>query len=69
MKALSTNIFGFSDLKKKHQITYDLNKEDAFLVHMDNKNIKFESCSPIPIFRIKGIPEGSERRSKGRRRQ
>jgi hypothetical protein len=35
------NIFGFSDLKKKHRITYDSDKEDAFLVHMDNKIIKF----------------------------
>jgi hypothetical protein len=33
------NIFGFSALKKKHRITYDSNKEDAFLVHMDNKII------------------------------
>jgi hypothetical protein len=42
-----TNIFGFSDLKKKHRITYDSNsKEDAFLVHMDNEVIKFE-CSPL----------------------
>jgi hypothetical protein len=38
------NIFGFSDLKKKHRITYDSNKEDAFLIHMDNELIKFE-CS------------------------
>jgi hypothetical protein len=28
------NIFGFSDLKTKHRITYDSNKEDAFLVHI-----------------------------------
>jgi hypothetical protein len=39
------NIFGFSDLKKKDRITYDSDKEDAFLVHMDNEIIKFE-CSP-----------------------
>jgi hypothetical protein len=32
------NIFGFSDLKKKHRITCDSNKEDAFIVHMDNKS-------------------------------
>jgi hypothetical protein len=38
------NIFGFSDLKKKDRITYDSDKEDAFLVHMDNEIIKFE-CS------------------------
>jgi hypothetical protein len=31
------NIFGFSDLKKKHQIAYDSNKEDVFLVHVNNK--------------------------------
>jgi hypothetical protein len=40
------NIFGFSDRKKKHRITYDSNKKDAFIVHMDNENIKFE-CSPL----------------------
>jgi hypothetical protein len=62
------NIFGFSDLKKKHQITYDSDKEDAFLVHMDNKIIKFE-CSPAPILGITWIPARSERRPKGRRRQ
>jgi hypothetical protein len=39
------NIFGFSDVKKEHRITYDSNKEDAFLVHMDNEIIKLE-CSP-----------------------
>jgi hypothetical protein len=30
------NIFGLSDLKKKHRITFDSEKEDAFIVHMDN---------------------------------
>ncbi len=43
------NIFGFSDLKKKYQITYDSDKEDAFLVHMDNGIIKFE-CSPDRLY-------------------
>jgi hypothetical protein len=38
------NIFEFSDLKEKHRITYDSDKEDAFLLHMNNKIIKFE-CS------------------------
>jgi hypothetical protein len=64
------NIFGLSDLKQKHRITYNSNKEDAFLVHMDNEIIKFE-CSPyraIPIFGINWIPERSERRPKGRQR-
>jgi hypothetical protein len=43
------NIFGFSDLKKKHRITYDSNKEDAFLVHMDDETIKFK-CSPEGLY-------------------
>ena len=30
------NIFGFKDLVKLHQITYDSDKEDAFLVHTPN---------------------------------
>jgi hypothetical protein len=43
------NIFGFSDLKKKYRITYDSNKEDAFIVYMDNTIIKFE-CSPSGLY-------------------
>mgnify|MGYP002176679840 FL=1 len=43
------NIFGFSDLKKKHRITYDSDKEDAFIVHMDDEIIKFE-CSPEGLY-------------------
>ena len=38
------NIFGFVDLKRQHQVTYDSAKEDAFLVHMHGKVVKFE-CS------------------------
>ena len=43
------NIFGFSDLKKKHRITYDSDKEDAFIVHRDDGDIKFE-CSPEGLY-------------------
>ena len=43
------NIFGFSDVKKKHRITYDSDKEDAFIVHMENEIIKFE-CSPEGLY-------------------
>jgi hypothetical protein len=39
------NIFGLSDLKKKYRIAYDSEKEDGFLIHMENEIIKFE-CSP-----------------------
>jgi hypothetical protein len=34
-KTAIANIFGLSDLKKKHRITFDSEKEDAFIVHMD----------------------------------
>jgi hypothetical protein len=62
------NIFGFSDLKKKHRITYDSSKKDAFLVHMDNEIIKFKCSSwAIPIQGIKGLSAIFERRSKGSR--
>jgi hypothetical protein len=38
------NIFGFTDLKKKHRITFDSEKEDAFIVHMyQNKITRIES--------------------------
>ena len=46
------NIFGLSDLKKNHRVTYDSNKEDAFLVHMNDKIIKFE-CSPDGLYQYK----------------
>ena len=46
------NIFGLSDLKKNHRVTYDSNKEDAFLVHMNDKTIKFE-CSPDGLYQYK----------------
>jgi hypothetical protein len=43
------NIFGLSDLKKKHRITFDSEKEDAFIVHMDKGNMKFK-CSPEGLY-------------------
>jgi hypothetical protein len=43
------NIFGFSDLKKKHRITDDSDKEDAFIVHMDDHILKFE-CTPEGLY-------------------
>ena len=36
------NIFGFADLVDKHRITYDSAKEDAFLIHMPQKIVKFK---------------------------
>jgi hypothetical protein len=43
------NIFGLSDLKKKHRITFDSEKEDAFIVHMDKGNLKFK-CNPKGLY-------------------
>jgi hypothetical protein len=51
------DIFGLSDLKKKHQITYASDKEDAFLVHMDSETIKFE-CSLYQYSVSKGYQQG-----------
>ena len=36
------NFFGFTDLVDKHRITYDSAKEDAFLIHMPQKIVKFK---------------------------
>ena len=36
------NIFKFADLVDKHRITYDLAKDDAFLIHMPKKIVKFK---------------------------
>jgi hypothetical protein len=43
------NIFGLSDLKKKHRITFDSENEDAFIVHMDNGKMKF-TCNPKGLY-------------------
>jgi hypothetical protein len=40
------NTFGPSDLKKKHRITFDSDKEDAFIVHADKGSMKFKSATP-----------------------
>jgi hypothetical protein len=36
------NIFRLSELKKKHRVTYDSEKEDALIVHMKKDTLKFE---------------------------
>ena len=36
------NIFGFANLVDKHRITYDSAKEDAFIVHVKGKQLKFK---------------------------
>ncbi|WP_371077836.1 hypothetical protein, partial [Salmonella enterica] len=39
------NIFSFAELKDKHKITYDSSKEDAFIIHLPNKTVKFTRTS------------------------
>ena len=36
-----TNIFSYAEMAKRHRITYDSNKEDAFTVHLPDKQVKF----------------------------
>ena len=36
-----TNIFSYAEMAKHHQITYNLNIEDAFVVHLPDKPVKF----------------------------
>jgi hypothetical protein len=48
-KTAIANIFGLLELKKKHRITFDSEKEDAFIVHMDKGNMKFK-CNPKGLY-------------------
>jgi hypothetical protein len=43
------NIYGLLDLKKKHRVTFDLEKEDAFTIHMDSGTLKFK-CNPKGLY-------------------
>ena len=36
-----TNIFSYAEMAKRHRITYDSNKEDAFIVQLPHKQVKF----------------------------
>ena len=36
-----TNIFSYAEMAKRHHITYDSNIEDAFIVHLPHKKVKF----------------------------
>jgi hypothetical protein len=37
-----TNIFSYAEMADKYRITYDSDKEDAFVVHMPDKTVRFE---------------------------
>jgi hypothetical protein len=51
-KTAIANIFGLSKLKKKHRVTYNSEKEDAFIVYMNNNTLKFE-CNPEGLYTYK----------------
>jgi hypothetical protein len=61
-KATIANIFGLSKLKKKHRVTYDSEKEDAFIVHMSNATLKFK-CNPKGLYPYKVSDEYLKKQS------
>jgi hypothetical protein len=52
-KTAIAKIFGLSDLKKRHRVTFDSEKEDSFILHMDNGTQKFQ-CNPKGLYTYKG---------------
>jgi hypothetical protein len=40
-----TNIFSFAEMEDRHPITYDLRSEQAFIVHLPDKEVKFTRSS------------------------
>jgi hypothetical protein len=61
-KTTIANIFGLSELKKKHRDTYDSEKEDTFIVHMDDNTLKFE-CNPKGLYTYKVSDEYLKKQS------
>jgi hypothetical protein len=61
-KTAIANIFGLSELKKKHRVTYDSEKEDAFIVHMNDDTLKFE-CNPEGLYTYKVSDEYLKKQS------
>jgi hypothetical protein len=61
-KTAIANIFGLSELKKKHRATYDSEKEDAFIVHMNDTTLKFE-CNPEGLYTYKVSDEYLKKQS------
>jgi hypothetical protein len=61
-KTAIANIFGLSELKKKHRVTYDSEKEDAFIVYMNDDTLKFE-CNPKGLYTYKVSDEYLKKQS------
>jgi hypothetical protein len=56
------NIFRLSELKKRHRVIYDSEKEDAFIVHMNDNTLKFE-CNPKGLYTYKVSDEYLKKQS------
>ena len=47
-----TNIFALKEMIKRYRVTYDSNVEDAFIIHLPHKVVKFRR-SPNGLYYIK----------------
>ena len=61
------NTFSFANMKKKYQITYDSNKEDAFKVHMNGKILEFK-VTPQGLYCCKVSKSHPERMKKAKQK-
>jgi hypothetical protein len=59
-----TNIFSYAHMKDRHQITYDGSKEDAFIVHLPDKQVKFHHENDIYVFKPPHFAKSSTRNNK-----
>jgi hypothetical protein len=61
-KTAIANLFRLSELKKKHRVTYDSEKEDTFKVLMNDDTLKFE-CNPEGLYTYKVSDEYLKKQS------
>jgi hypothetical protein len=46
-----TNIFSYAQMVDCHPVTYDSTKEDAFIVHLPHKQVKFTQENRLYVYR------------------
>jgi hypothetical protein len=46
-----TNIFSYAQMVNRHPVTYDSTKEDAFIVHLPHKQVKFMQENGLYVYR------------------
>jgi hypothetical protein len=46
-----TNIFSYAQMVDRHPVTYDSTKEDAFIVHLPHKQVKFTRENGLYVYR------------------